>query len=67
LAASFSNRALVHLKLKNYDLCIQDCNSTLALDPNYLKAYHRRGKANQELKNYEEALKDFEFIMEKEK
>lgn len=51
LAPSYCNRALVYLKLKNYDECIKDCNRAIGLDSNYIKAYHRRGKANQALKN----------------
>lgn len=31
-----------------------------------MKAYHRRGKANLELNNYELAYNDFKYIMEKE-
>ena len=45
LAASYCNRALAYLKLKEYDKVITDCNIAISLDPNYLKAYHRRGKA----------------------
>jgi hypothetical protein len=46
MAASYCNRALVHLKLKDYKHCIIDCNHALSLDRDYLKAYHRRGKAH---------------------
>ena len=45
---------------------MQDCKKALEIDPLYIKAYHRRGKANMELKNYVEAVKDFQFIMSKE-
>ncbi|KRX03752.1 hypothetical protein PPERSA_04260 [Pseudocohnilembus persalinus] len=60
LAASYCNRAL------NYEKCIKDCNKAIAMKNDYLKAYHRRGKANIELKNYTDAYQDFKFIMEKE-
>jgi hypothetical protein len=32
----------------------------------YLKAYHRRGKAQLEKKNFTEAYVDFKFILDKE-
>ena len=35
----------------------------MELDPIYIKAYHRRGKAQMELKNYIEAVKDFQKIL----
>ena len=66
MTASYCNRALVHLKMKNYELCIKDCEKTPSLDKKYLKAYHRRGKALVQLLKYEDALCDFEYIMDKE-
>lgn len=45
MAASWCNRALVYLKMKDYDNCIKDSNRAIQIDPMYLKAYHRRGKA----------------------
>lgn len=48
---------------KEYKETIQDCNKALALEPNYTKALHRRGKAQFELKNFMEAVKDFQLIM----
>ena len=52
--------------MKNYDLCIIDANSAIKLDKKYVKAYHRRGKAQMELNKHEDALADFEYIMELE-
>ena len=65
-AASYSNRALAYLKLKRNGSCIQDAETCLELDPTYLKAYHRRGKACLACGQYEEAIKDFQYILEKE-
>ena len=65
LTASYCNRALVYLKLKEYQKTVDDCNQVLKLDKRnkhkleYLKAYHRRGKAFLELKQFEDALDDF--------
>jgi tetratricopeptide (TPR) repeat protein len=38
----------------------------LRLDPNYLKAHHRRGKAYLATRKYDLAIKDFQAILEKE-
>ena len=65
-AATYSNRAMAHLRLKIYSKTIEDSNNALRLDPNYLKAHHRRGKAYLATKKYEMAIKDFQAILEKE-
>lgn len=36
------------------------------MKPGYLKAHHRRGKAYLSLNKYEEAIKDFQYILENE-
>jgi len=38
---------------------IEDANAALKIEPKYLKAFHRRGKAYFELRKYELAIKDF--------
>lgn len=65
-ASSYSNRAMANLRLKRYAQTIEDSNNALRLDPNYLKAHHRRGKAYLATKKYELAIKDFQAILEKE-
>lgn len=65
-ASTYSNRAMANLRLKNYGQTIEDSNNALRLDPNYLKAHHRRGKAYLATKKYELAIKDFQAILEKE-
>lgn len=81
LTASYCNRALVYLKMKSiffneilnnrkifieFKETIEDCNKVLEIDSSYIKAYHRRGKAYLELKNYVEAVRDFQAIMKLE-
>ena len=58
-ASTYSNRAMANLRLKRYAQTIEDSNSCLRLDPQYLKAFHRRGKAYLATKKYELAIKDF--------
>ena len=64
--ATYSNRALAHLYLKEYSRVIEDSNKAIKLDADYIKAYHRRGKAYVAMNKLELAVKDFQFILEKE-
>jgi tetratricopeptide (TPR) repeat protein len=57
--ATYSNRAMAHLKLKDFSKAIDDSNSALALKPDYLKAFHRRGKAYASVNKLDLAIKDF--------
>ncbi|KAI8342255.1 hypothetical protein BC941DRAFT_412269 [Chlamydoabsidia padenii] len=59
-AIYFVNRAMAHLKLKNYLQVEQDCTKCLGLQPNHVKALWRRGMALQALGRSKEARKDFE-------
>ncbi|KAF2799464.1 TPR repeat protein-like protein [Melanomma pulvis-pyrius CBS 109.77] len=43
--AAYVNRALCHLEKKNYRSCIQDCASTLRLNPSNVKAFYRSSTA----------------------
>lgn len=58
-AAAYCNRAMVYLKMKNFSKAIDDANEALKLKPEYLKAYHRRGKAYAAVNKLELAIKDF--------
>lgn len=54
------------LILIEYKDVINDCDNAIALDNNYVKAYHRRAQANFELKNFLVAVDDLEFVISKE-
>ncbi|KAH7119015.1 TPR repeat protein-like protein [Dendryphion nanum] len=43
--ACYINRALCNLEKKNYRSCIQDCASTLRLNPTNIKAFYRSAQA----------------------
>jgi len=45
LATIYANRAAVYLSMKQFDLCIKDCDSAVWLSPKYEKAYLRKSKA----------------------
>jgi tetratricopeptide (TPR) repeat protein len=65
-AATFSNRAMAHLKLKEYARALEDAEAAIKLKDDYVKAYHRRGKAYLALNKIEMAIRDFQYILEKE-
>ena len=65
-AFTFANRAMAHLKMKQYQNAHDDADAAIRLKPGYLKAHHRRGKALAALGRHEEAIKDFQYILEQE-
>jgi tetratricopeptide (TPR) repeat protein len=64
--ATFSNRAMAYLKLKEFARVIEDSNEAIKLKSDYIKAYHRRGKAYVAVNKLEMAIRDFQYILEKE-
>lgn len=57
IAIFFSNRALCHLKLQQFNQASQDCRRALELDPNLIKAHFFLGQALAELNNFDDSLK----------
>ena len=57
----YSNRAACYANMSppKFDLVVEDCDAALALDHNYVKALNRRAGALEQLKRYQEALRDF--------
>lgn len=53
------NRALCYSKLKNNDKALDDLNKAIECNPDYSKAYMKRGEINTILENYEEAVRDY--------
>jgi len=58
--STWANRALIRLKLQQPEEALEDCTHALALNPQYMKALHRKGKALYELQRYEEAVRYFQ-------
>jgi len=52
----YTNRALCHLKLKQWDNVLADCRRSLDLDINHVKGFFFLGVALIEFGNYDEAL-----------
>uniref|UniRef100_T1PI33 peptidylprolyl isomerase n=1 Tax=Musca domestica TaxID=7370 RepID=T1PI33_MUSDO len=65
-AAAFSNQALCHQKLNEHFEAKQACNETLKLEPNNIKALYRRGQCNVTVAEYDDALLDFQKVLELE-
>lgn len=52
----FTNRALCYLKMKQWELAIQDCKHALELDYNLVKGHFFQGQALLEMKSYDESI-----------
>eukprot|EP00971_Amphidinium_carterae_P259034 5140706-Amphidinium_carterae.1 len=61
--STWSNRALVRLKLDRAAEALEDCEHALALNARYMKALHRKGKALYDLGRYEEAVRNFQLAL----
>lgn len=59
LASAYSNRAMAHLKLGQVTQAETDCNHTLLLQPDNVKALLRRATARSLLNRPREALEDY--------
>lgn len=61
--SSQSNLALCHLKLGEHVECIQACDKALELDPKNEKCLYRRAQAQLAMSNFEEAMNDFQEVL----
>ncbi|KAG5176737.1 hypothetical protein JKP88DRAFT_171099 [Tribonema minus] len=59
LAMAYCNRAVAGMKLDRLQQAEDDCGSALGLDPQYLKAWMRRGVARHRRGRYRAAVTDF--------
>ena len=55
-----ANRAAAYLKLGALDEAEQDCSQAITLDPEYAKAFARRGSIRLQKELYQEAVYDYE-------
>ncbi|KAL1704637.1 hypothetical protein EV121DRAFT_291204 [Schizophyllum commune] len=62
----FLNRAAAYLKLGKLEDAERDCTSTLAIDPQNVKALFRRGQARQGTGKLEEAIQDLKAALKRE-
>ena len=59
-----SNRSACYIKIKEYVKALTDINKAIELNPEFSKAYHRRGNIRIALEEYSEALKDYNKVKE---
>ena len=59
-----SNRAACYMKKNDYVKALTDINKAIDLNPDYIKAYARRGNIKVQLEDYEEAIKDYHKVKE---
>jgi len=64
VAACKLNRAMCHLKVKNYADCLKDCSDVLEIDPTSVKALFRQGKCYLALDKWDAAKESFRKVLE---
>lgn len=65
-SATYSNRALCHLALKQYKEAVRDCTEALRLDGKNVKAFYRRAQAYKALKDYKSSFEDINSLLQLE-
>ncbi|XP_045660667.1 mitochondrial import receptor subunit TOM34 [Ursus americanus] len=65
-SATYSNRALCHLALKQYKEAVRDCTEALKLDGKNVKAFYRRAQAYKALKDYQSSFEDISSLLQLE-
>lgn len=62
----YCNRAAAYCHLNEYAEAVADCESAIALEPTYVKAFSRLGLSHFFLNNFEEAVQAYEKAVELE-
>jgi DnaJ family protein C protein 7 len=65
-ATVYSNRAAAYMKENDYITALTDINNSLKLNPDFTKAYMRRGNIYTHLGKYQEAYADYEIVRERD-
>lgn len=60
LATLLTNRATAYMQLEKYDLALRDANAAVQANEKYPQAQYKRGEINLKLKNFNEAIRDFQ-------
>ena len=64
-AASYSNRGIAYIKLKEYELAIKSFDRALEIDPEYSVLYYNKAFTLQKLKQNQEAIEYYRLYLEK--
>ena len=60
---ALSNRAACYHKLQQWQLCIEDCDRSIALNPGHHKSYMRKASAFKSLGNTQEAMAAYRLFL----
>jgi len=63
-AKIYSNRAACYTKLNAFDLTIKDCDTAIAMDPNFVKAYLRKANVLKAMGQAKNAMEVYSKAME---
>lgn len=55
------------MQLNKYKEAVNDYDTALKLDPNFTKAYSKRGQCHSKLENFEEAVRDHKQAADQDK
>lgn len=65
-AKIYSNRAACYTKLTEFNLGLKDCDMCIKLDPDFVKAYIRKGKILQGMRQYQKAQSAYQQAMDQD-
>ena len=60
----YSNRAACYTKLMSFDLALADCESSIKIDPTFVKAYLRKAKVLQGMGRHSKVISVYEKALE---
>jgi len=63
-AKIYSNRAACYTKLNAFDLTIKDCDTSISMDPNFVKAYLRKANVLKAMGQVKNAMEVYSKAME---
>jgi len=63
-AKIYSNRAACYTKLNAFDLTIKDCDTSISIDPNFVKAYLRKANVLKAMGQVKNAMEVYSKAME---
>eukprot|EP00052_Salpingoeca_macrocollata_P013358 m.104330 g.104330 ORF g.104330 m.104330 type:complete len:880 (-) comp18882_c0_seq1:22-2661(-) len=60
LAQALEARAVVHARMENYDLALQDCEEAIRIEPEYWMRHYTRGSVLKDMRNFSEARRSYQ-------
>ena len=63
-ATIYTNRATAFMKLEKYEEALKDLDAAIKANDKYPQAFHKRGEVNIKLKEFNNAIRDFQTAQE---